>query len=693
MIFARRFNERLILALALVVSWVPAAADEVIRIMAANTTSGSLQSYPTDSLGPAGGLSGPGNRIFQGLDPDIVLVQEMNVGVAPNKNTPATYRAWVDGNFGTSFFYRVEASSEQLPNGIVSRFPILASGVWDDPSITNREFIWAQIDIPGDKDLWAISVHLSSGGGSSARQTSAMELRAKILEFIPSADYLVLGGDFNTDSRGEQCINTLSSVLVTGAPYPVDQNGMDGTNASREKPFDWVVPDTDLNAVKTTLTIGTRSFLNGLVYDSRVTSPYSFLPVPILAGDSGAPSMQHMAVMRAFLIPTNDPPTIANSANSSSTETVMDPVLYEIVRGSSVSLSVLGADDEGEAALKYTWSVTSGVAGAVTFTANGTNAAKNTNSNFSATGDYILTASVQDVPGLSVTSSIRVRVVQTASSLALSPSSSSLAVNATQGFTATLRDQFNQPMPGAFTWSATGGGTINTSGFFTATTAGGPFSVVASSGSLFANASVTVRPALATVTLNSASLAQTYDGNPKIVTAATSPLGLTLSIRYNGSSTAPINAGSYPITATIIDSNYQGSASGTLIITPDPWAFWKNTYFTVPEQTAGLALDGEDPDFDGLSNLAEYALDANPRQFTPPLPGVIDAVGFSITFTRPTSLPGIHYFAEASDDLLTWSLVPLELMAPGPVETLRAREPFGVDPAIPMFLRLRFERD
>jgi hypothetical protein len=34
-------------------------ADEVIRIMAANTTSGTLQSYPTDNLGPVGGLSGP----------------------------------------------------------------------------------------------------------------------------------------------------------------------------------------------------------------------------------------------------------------------------------------------------------------------------------------------------------------------------------------------------------------------------------------------------------------------------------------------------------------------------------------------------------------------------------------------------------------------------------------------------------
>lgn len=681
-------------------------ADEVIRIMAANTTSGTLQSYPTDGLGPAGGLSGPGNRIFQGLDPDIALVQEMNVGVSPNKNTPATYRAWVDGNFGTSFSYRVENASMQLPNGIISRFPILDSGVWDDPSITNREFIWAKIDIPGDKNLWAISVHLSSGGGSSARQTSAIALRnyivngvfsttnptIQVMPPIPATDYLVIGGDFNTDNRTEACITTLSSVLVTASPYPVDQNNNGNTNASRAKPYDWVIPDADLNALSTPLVIGTRTFANGLVYDSRVTAPYTFVPTPILGADSGAASMQHMAVMRAFLIPTNDPPTIAASANSSSTETVSDPDLYEIVRGTSVGLSVLGADDGGEAALKYTWSVTSGIAGAVSFTTNGTNAAKNTTANFTAIGNYTLTATVQDVPGLSVTSFIRVRVVQKASSLVLNPTSASLAVNATQVFTATLRDQFIQTMPGAFIWSATGGGTINTSGLFTATTAGGPFAVGASSSGLSANAGISVSRAVATVALNTSSLNQTYDGNPKIVTATTNPPGLALLIVYSGSSTAPINAGSYPVTATITDANYQGSAAGSLVIAPAPWALWKNTYFNQAERTAGLADDPMDPDDDGFTNLAEYALGANPRTFTAPLSFVMNPNGLSITFTRPQNLPGIIYAAQASSDLLDWSSVPMIVTIPGFVETVNCSDPPPLDPSLPRFLRLSFER-
>ncbi len=72
------------------------------------------------------------------------------------------------------------------------------------------------------------------------------------------------------------------------------------------------------------------------------------------------------------------------------------------------------------------------------------------------------------------------------------------------------------------------------------------------------------RPAAATVTLNG--LSQTYDGTPRVVTATTSPTGLTVTITYDGSATAPTNAGSYAVVGTISDPNYTGSASGTLVV-------------------------------------------------------------------------------------------------------------------------------
>ena len=46
----------------------------------------------------------------------------------------------------------------------------------------------------------------------------------------------------------------------------------------------------------------------------------------------------------------------------------------------------------------------------------------------------------------------------------------------------------------------------------------------------------------------------------------TTPSGLSTSVTYNGSATAPTNGGSYAVVATITDPNYTGSASGTLVI-------------------------------------------------------------------------------------------------------------------------------
>ena len=90
-------------------------AQKVIRTTAANITSGNSQSY-----------EGPGTRILQGLKPDVVMIQEFNVG---NKTT-AEFRSWVDTTFGTDFSYFRE-SSGAIPNGVISRWPIRQSGSWD----------------------------------------------------------------------------------------------------------------------------------------------------------------------------------------------------------------------------------------------------------------------------------------------------------------------------------------------------------------------------------------------------------------------------------------------------------------------------------------------------------------------------------------------------------------------------------
>ena len=73
-----------------------------------------------------------------------------------------------------------------------------------------------------------------------------------------------------------------------------------------------------------------------------------------------------------------------------------------------------------------------------------------------------------------------------------------------------------------------------------------------------------VTKALATVALNG--LAQAYDGTARVVTATTVPEGLTVDITYDGSGTAPTAPGSYAVVGTVVDDTYQGSDSGTLVV-------------------------------------------------------------------------------------------------------------------------------
>ena len=311
-------------------------ADTPLRIMAANITSGTNQSYDP----------GHGIRIFQGLHPDVVLIQEFNFG----DNTTTAIRGFINSAFGPSFTYYREGGA-QIPNGIVSRYPIIASGEWDDPSVDNRDFAWARIDIPGPKDLWAISVHLLTSSASN-RNSEATALKNFINANVPPGDYLVIGGDFNTGGRTEAALSTLSSIVVTAGPYPTDQNNNGNTNAGRAKPYDWVLVDLDLHQYRAATTIGTRSFANGLVFDSRVFTPIAGV-APVQPGDSGATNMQHMAVVRDFVLPdAGGPPTLNFGSPVTATVTPGSWVHYTLdVPADSVALTLAMSGADGDADL------------------------------------------------------------------------------------------------------------------------------------------------------------------------------------------------------------------------------------------------------------------------------------------------------------------------------------------------------
>ncbi len=283
----------------------PAAAAEGpqgsvrVRLMAANTSSGRFQSYPDP---------GPGTRIFRALAPDVVLIQEFNVNAERNSpNDDGAVDAWVDAVFGLDYHWFREPGGDSIPNGVISRWPIVEAGEWTDPDVDNRDFAFARIDVPGDLDLWVVSVHFLTRS-SRARDSQARTLVAAIRgRPVPEADYLVVGGDFNTDRRNEPALETLQGVVDTLGPYPDD--GADppdeDTNRRRRKPYDWVLADGDLQSFAASVEIGDFTFPNGLVFDSRVFSTEELeasFP-PVRRDDSDAENMQHMAVVRDFLIP------------------------------------------------------------------------------------------------------------------------------------------------------------------------------------------------------------------------------------------------------------------------------------------------------------------------------------------------------------------------------------------------------
>lgn len=76
--------------------------------------------------------------------------------------------------------------------------------------------------------------------------------------------------------------------------------------------------------------------------------------------------------------------------------------------------------------------------------------------------------------------------------------------------------------------------------------------------------SLVISKAVATVALQD--LNQTYNGTARVVTATTVPNGLPVTFTYDGSANAPTNIGTYEVIGTVVDVNYEGGATNSLIV-------------------------------------------------------------------------------------------------------------------------------
>jgi hypothetical protein len=266
----------------------------------------------------------------------------------------------------------------------------------------------------------------------------------------------VLGNDTDTDG---------DSLIVTAVGTPL--HGIAALNAS-----------------------GTISYTPESNYNGSDAFTYS-----ISDGHGGSAT----ASVAVSVTPVNDAPTVVQSATASSTT----------ITGRTVTLTALGADVDasGEAGLTYTWTQLSGPTG-VAFSANGTNAAKATIATFTQAGSYAFQVTIADLNGAAVAGgSVNVTVVRTLTTVRVTPATASVPVRGTVQLSARAYDQWDlalstQP---SFTWSiASGGGTVSTTGLFTASSSTGTSAVRATVAgrSIFGTATITITVAKSTAPSN-----------------------------------------------------------------------------------------------------------------------------------------------------------------------------------------------
>ena len=187
------------------------------------------------------------------------------------------------------------------------------------------------------------------------------------------------GGLTATSSVSVTVSQTLTSITVTPATPSLASHATQQFTAAG---FDQFGTAMSLGTTTWSATAGSIS-TSGLL-----TAPYASAAVTVTATSGSVNGTTLVTV-------TDGTPTVSTAAAATPAT----------VTGTTTALSVLGADDAGEANLTYSWATTGTPPAAVSFSANGSNAAKNTTATFSKAGSYTFQVTIADAGGLSTTSS------------------------------------------------------------------------------------------------------------------------------------------------------------------------------------------------------------------------------------------------------------------------------------------------
>ena len=364
------------------------------------------------------------------------------------------------------------AATPNPVTGISTTLSVLGD---DDGGEANLTYAWTVSAEPAG----AADPTFSSNGNNAAKDTTATFSEAGSYTFLVTITDA--GGLSTTSSVDVTVVQTLTTITDSPSSATLNLNSTQSFSAVGYDQFGAAL------VVQPSFTWGIASGV-GSIDDTGQFNAGTVAGTATITATSGAVSGG------ATITVTNAAPTVATPAAA----------MPNPITGTTTSLSVLGDDDGGEANLTYTWTVSAEPIGAAdpTFSSNGNNAAKDTTATFSEAGSYTFLVTITDTGGLSTTSSVDVTVSQSLTTITDSPSAANLNLNGTQSFSAVGYDQFGahltvQP---SFTWGiASGVGSIDGSGLYTAGSVAGTATITATSGAVSGGATITVTNAAPTV--------------------------------------------------------------------------------------------------------------------------------------------------------------------------------------------------
>jgi hypothetical protein len=246
-------------------------------------------------------------------------------------------------------------------------------------------------------------------------------------------------------------------------------------------------------------------------------------------------------------------------------------------------------------------------------TVNGIVAGDNISVNYSTTatatsdvGTYPITATISD-PNNKLAN---YTVTNTTSSLTITPASASLSLsNLSYTYNGSPQEATVSSSPANLT-----GVSITYNGSATPPTAAGSYAINATLSNPnyqadAINGTMVISKATATVTLSD--LEHIYNGSDKTAATSTSATGTSsFIVTYDGSSDLPVNHkdGGYTVIATLVNDNYAGSATGTLLINKAEQVITWNTPSSI---TYGTALSSAQLNATALGGAALTYLPAD----------------------------------------------------------------------------------